>query len=775
MADDLEKKRKIIDEIEQLYKKLGQHNPFGTLKPATEDMRFLLDVLRDVREEVHDLDGGVNEMVGSWRAMLDEVKANNNSINASKRSLSSLADVANKLKDHYKGINTLSVEDLNLLKKKYTIERDSITQLQKSLSDQASNAALTNSQRQQALNLQTTINHLLTEQDSILNDTEKTLDETIERHAQINKELGFYPKALSGLDRMLKHMRLPNLGVSDALEETHRLGQAAGVVNDKFEAMPTFLKQLTSGAGSLFTKANLIQGALTILVDSLHDVDKGAGDFAKSMNITYTESLRVRGELGAIAGISGDAAINSERLQESLGYINQQLGTNGKLSQQDLITFTKLREQSGLTNEQLFSMQKYTMVTGGTLEDNITTFQATSKILSYQNKVSLNTKQLMVDMGSVSNQTKLSIEGGAAGLAKAAVNAKLMGGNLEQVAAIADQLLNFESSIEAELSAELLTGKDITLEKARQAALNNDLATVASEITNQIGSAAEYSKMNRIQQEAMAKAVGMNANQLADVLVEQEAIRAVGKALSEDEQRAFEAAKAQYGIEQASKMLKEGQLDKLVEQQSIQDRFNQTILKLKDLFIQLAEPVLQIVSPFMDLVSTILPLINVILQPVMATLRVIGSLISGIVKLITLDINGAMSDLSPTNLFKGFTDLTTSSKNQITSLSGTTTTGNDVISHGEGTGYGNRTLLMGKDAIQLNNQDTVIAGTGLFKGNQQSSSTQDNSALIAEIRAMRNELNNRPVVVHSVVKTENNDVLASATNQSNRKTGYSIQ
>jgi hypothetical protein len=493
------------------------------------------------------------------------------------------------------------------------------------------------------------------------------------------------------------------------------------------------------------------------------------------MNITYTESLRVRGELGAIAGISGDAAINSERLQESLGYINQQLGTNGKLSQQDLITFTKLREQSGLTNEQLFSMQKYTLVTGGTLEDNVTTFQATSKILSYQNKVSLNTKQLMVDMGSVSNQTKLSIEGGAAGLAKAAVNAKLMGGNLEQVAAIADQLLNFESSIEAELSAELLTGKDITLEKARQAALNNDLATVASEITNQIGSAAEYSKMNRIQQEAMAKAVGMNANQLADVLVEQEAIRAVGKALSEDEQRAFEAAKAQYGIEQASKMLKEGQLDKLVEQQSIQDRFNQTILKLKDLFIQLAEPVLQIVSPFMDLVSTILPLINVILQPVMATLRVIGSLISGIVKLITLDINGAMSDLSPTNLFKGFTDLTTSSKNQITSLSGTTTTGNDVISHGEGTGYGNRTLLMGKDAIQLNNQDTVIAGTGLFKGNQQSSSTQDNSALIAEIRAMRNELNNRPVIVHSVVKTENNDVLASATNQSNRKTGYSIQ
>jgi hypothetical protein len=62
---------------------------------------------------------------------------------------------------------------------------------------------------------------------------------------------------------------------------------------------------------------------------------------------------------------------------------------------------------------------------------------------------------------------------------------------------------------------------------------------------------------------------------------------------------------------------------------------------------------------------------------------------------------------------------------------------------------------------------TNLAGTP-------TATTQDNSALIAEIRAMRNELNNRPVVVHSVVKTENNDVLARGTNSANRKS-YSIQ
>ncbi len=417
---------------------------------------------------------------------------------------------------------------------------------------------------------------------------------------QLEEQLGLVGKIAKTFGHFKGISDDVNKALADTTKEMQRMATEEGKVIGKWQSFGMFVGNLGKNLTKHFTDPLVV---LTSFISILKDIDSGAGQFAKSMNITYSDALNVRNEMADIATSSGDVALNSKSLQESLGYINQQLGTNGKLSEQDLITFTKLREQSGLTNEQLFSMQKYTMATGGTLEDNVATFQATSKILSYQNKVSLNTKQLMVDMGNVSNRTKLSIEGGAAGLAKAAFNAKLMGGNLEQVAAIADQLLNFESSIEAELSAELLTGKDITLEKARQAALNNDLATVASEITDQIGSAAKYSEMNRIQQEAMAKAVGMNADQLADVLVEQEAIRAIGGKLSDDEQRAFETAKGRYGLEQASKMLKEGQLDQLVDQQSAQDRFNQSVEKLKDIFVSLAEPVMQIVSPFANFVG----------------------------------------------------------------------------------------------------------------------------------------------------------------------------
>ena len=564
-------------EIEKIYKRIGLSNPFSNGIHTVAELKAGLEEARDILLE---WDEGVGDIERGFRSILNEVNTTGNSFNMVKRSLTSITSISSQIRDHQLGINQLSAKQLTQYRSKLDSEAASLSnnvkllQAEKDeLDELAKKQTLLKEEKSRLAQLNILIdnaNGLSKEGDSIQKKLNEKLDDEIKQRETIEKKLGVVGGMLRGISK------IPILGdlvdTNEALhvaESTIELTESS--VRGLGAAMGNLGKQAISG---LLNPANLVLGAFTIMAKVLKDVDKGAGDFAKSMNITYGEALGVRSEMNAIAMSSGDVALNSERLQESLGYINQQLGTNGKLSEQDLKTFTKLREQSGLTNEQLFSMQKYTMATGGTLKDNISTFQATSKILSYQNKVSLNTKQLMVDMGSVSNRTKLSIEGGVKGLAEAAVKAKLMGSNLEQVSSIADQLLNFESSIEAELSAELLTGRDITLEKARQAALNNDLATVSSEITRQIGSAAEYGNMNRIQQEALAKAVGMTADQLADVLFEQEALSKIGRKLSDEEERAFNAAKGKYGLEQASKMLQEGQLDKLVQQQSVQDRFS---------------------------------------------------------------------------------------------------------------------------------------------------------------------------------------------------------
>jgi len=70
----------------------------------------------------------------------------------------------------------------------------------------------------------------------------------------------------------------------------------------------------------------------------------------------------------------------------------------------------------------------------------------------------------------------------------------------------------------------LLIGRDLNLEKARAAALAGDQEALARALVEEAGSLEELQNMNVIQQQALAGALGMSADQLADSLVSQEAL-----------------------------------------------------------------------------------------------------------------------------------------------------------------------------------------------------------------------------------------------------------
>jgi hypothetical protein len=135
--------------------------------------------------------------------------------------------------------------------------------------------------------------------------------------------------------------------------------------------------------------------------------------------------------------------------------------------------------------------------------------------------------------------------------------------------------------------------------------------------------------MNRLQQEAMAKAVGMTADQLADTLVEQEALKAVGHALNEEEQRAYDAAVEKFGLDKAAQMLKDDELDKLVAQQSEQERINDQIEKMMTLFTDMAPAILALLEPLVEIANIVLPAIAYILEPIKLAFQGIAGLISG--------------------------------------------------------------------------------------------------------------------------------------------------
>ena len=363
---------------------------------------------------------------------------------------------------------------------------------------------------------------------------------------------------------------------------------------------------------------------LSMLVQTLLEADKATADLAKSMNMTYSEANAVRMELNEIANLSGDAFVTTKGLQESFSFINTQLGSNVMLSGELLTQFTKLREASGLTNEELYGATQLQLTSNKTLNEITGEIMAQAKLTSANNGVILNEKQILKEIKDVSAATTLSLSKNPMAIAEAVTQAKALGMTLGQVEKIAESLLNFESSITSELKAELLLGRDINLERARLFALNNNIAGVAREISSQIGNSADFARMNVLQQKALAEAVGMNREELAKTLFVQENLGAATGNEAIKRKKILQDLESEFGIEGAKLKLQEESIENLENQAGIQDRFNQSVLKLKEIFVSLAGPILQIISPFVDLITTILPAINLLLTPITAGVNVIA-------------------------------------------------------------------------------------------------------------------------------------------------------
>lgn len=97
----------------------------------------------------------------------------------------------------------------------------------------------------------------------------------------------------------------------------------------------------------------------------------------------------------------------------------------------------------------------------------------------------------------------------------AAIQAGKLGIGLDKTATIMDGLLDFQSSISAEMEASIMLGRTINFQKAREFALEGKSSDAMKEVLSQLGSEQEFMEMNVFQREALAKAINVTTADLA--------------------------------------------------------------------------------------------------------------------------------------------------------------------------------------------------------------------------------------------------------------------
>lgn len=379
------------------------------------------------------------------------------------------------------------------------------------------------SERQNLLSEEGKRVNIFTETLSVAKKLDETLIQTEKTQADINKTTGIAGEILEGVNRIGLRV-FGGLGIN--------LGVISGAFEDAKQAMEDFgaeVERSGEGVGSLVSR--------TIALG------KGISAFAKNLPNLLTDPLVLAGVLLSNFGDLNKETVKFQRLTgqtaplldtmnmkmatsvqylEIANSLSERLGINvtGAFSSQNLASAAELMNTMGMTAEAagqlaLISEINRTSV-DGTLDDVVGQVNAYNRT----NRTALNHGQIVNDIAKASEETLASFAGQSGELGKAAAVARRLGMELKELERIADNLLNFESSIENELQAQLLTGMDVNLNKARELALTNQIGKMGEEIFANTVDLEKFSKMNRIAQQGLAEALGMSRQELAKIALQ---------------------------------------------------------------------------------------------------------------------------------------------------------------------------------------------------------------------------------------------------------------
>ena len=423
-------------------------------------------------------------------------------------------------------------------------------------------------------------------------------------------------------------------------------GKIMSGTTDQMSKLPDSdtIQKMTSGVSGLLKNIPFVGGLLGGMVDSVSaflDLTISASSkvqkMGRELGLSSQQALALNNSFNRFANSTNDALLNSQKLFETQIELGNQLGVLNTLSNDRLQTDIHLKEIAGLDLQTRGSLVESSVILGQNQKDIMNSVFAQVKGLKQATGIQLDQKGVLKEASNLGGYLGLSFAKYPAQLTKSLISIKAMGLELKQLDGMASSFLDFESSISSEFEAQLLTGKDINLTKARELFLNNDLAGAAQEITSQVGSSSDFMKMNRIQAESLAKAMGMTRDQMGDMLKKQEYMSKIGAKDTDNAQKQYQLALAKYGTQkEMSAMLGEDTTNAIMNA-SAQEKIAGLMDKIKQGFVDLISNsgVSQFIDKAINWISkpeNIQALINKIQGFFATVMTVTGTVVGGIMK-----------------------------------------------------------------------------------------------------------------------------------------------
>ena len=256
-----------------------------------------------------------------------------------------------------------------------------------------------------------------------------------------------------------------------------------------------------------------IAAAFAGILLAIRAIRKASFDLSEDLGVSREEA---RDLLPALKGsqMAFDAiGMDGSKIQSTLKEIGSEFGSLENMTVANAVNIERFAQNAGVAGSEVVKFNKVMMDLTGSSFDVATNMAKTAVNMAKSANVS--TAKVLSDMASSANKFAEFSMQGAEGFAKAAVEAAKVGSSVNEILGAADKLLDFESSITAQFKAQVLTGKQINTERARQLALDGDIAGLTNEIQSIVGQVGDIQTLNVIQRQSVADAIGIS---VADLL-----------------------------------------------------------------------------------------------------------------------------------------------------------------------------------------------------------------------------------------------------------------
>jgi archaellum component FlaC len=617
MADDKDKFdliKRIKEEISRLDKATAKayQDQLKGLDAINTDLDTYKKLLSNIKDDVADLNKGFAGILKEINSIVAELEKGNKSTKDTTKAFRGLESIVQKLKSDQQGYVDLNLDQLKQEKSKLKILEDQARGAAKQLAREKGIKDLKNA------NL-STLQNISEEEEAILRAaqegftvyerTNKQLEKRIKKEKEINRKLGVTGTLLKGMSKI--PIVGPLLKTNEALDLARKKAKAGG---NSFQVMGTALgsmgKSLMTSLSDPLVTIGLIVAAFKALIKLGFRADKQVVDLQKSLYLSRGAAEGLRENFQYIANANPDKPLINLRNQvEAAMQLSNAMGAVGLATNKEIQSQIVLTKQMGLSVEDANALYVLGRQNKMTSTEVVGEIQKQVKANQKQTGVLLDAKKITQDVAKINGQLRLQYGNNVKQLASAVIQANKLGFSLEQTKKIAEGLLNFEESIENELSAELLIGRDLNLEQARLLALNGKSAEATALIAENMGGSAGFASMNVIQQESLAKALGMSADELANSILYQENLNRLGKEDKkrlEDQLDYLRSIGAEEQAQQLERAVANGtNIEAAMNAVDAQTRFNETVEKFKDLLADIVDgPAMKLANGLVEMLNT---------------------------------------------------------------------------------------------------------------------------------------------------------------------------